>query len=78
MQNQVALGAQRSSTPVKGGIARAPGSTERWGWTGSTLPYGGAERFLVMSVAGPAALAGFLLTLQACPMGKRRGKLLAA
>jgi len=26
MQNQVALGAKRSPTPVKGGIARAPGS----------------------------------------------------
>ncbi len=26
MQNQVALGAKRSSTAVKGGIARAPGS----------------------------------------------------
>ena len=34
---QVALGAQRSSTPVKGGIARAPGSTQRWGGTGSPV-----------------------------------------
>ena len=29
MQDQVALGAQRSPTPVKGGIARAPGSQQR-------------------------------------------------
>ena len=29
MQDQVALGAQRSPTPVKGGIARAPGSLKQ-------------------------------------------------
>jgi len=29
MQDQVALGAQRSPTPGKGGIARAAGSQER-------------------------------------------------
>jgi hypothetical protein len=29
MQDQVALGAQRSPTPVKGGIARAAGSLKR-------------------------------------------------
>jgi len=40
MQNQVALGAKRSPTLVKGGIARAPGLQSRWACTGDM--YGGS------------------------------------
>ncbi|WP_236600804.1 hypothetical protein [Ktedonobacter sp. SOSP1-85] len=34
----LALGAQRSPTPVKGGIAHAPGWKDRYGMVGQPLP----------------------------------------
>jgi len=40
MQNQVALGAKRSPTPVKGGIACAPGSHKRGDGCGALRTYG--------------------------------------
>ncbi len=44
MQDQVALGAQRSPTPVKGGIARAPGSPKRGDGLAAPCTCGGLKR----------------------------------
>jgi hypothetical protein len=37
MQNQVALGAQRSPSPVKGSIARGSWLAQTWRWTGCII-----------------------------------------
>jgi hypothetical protein len=44
MQDQVALGAKRSPSPVKGGIVRAPGSQKRGDEQAASDSYGGAKR----------------------------------
>jgi len=43
MQDQVALGESRSPPSVKGGIARAPGSLSRWGWSVQLMEMAGFD-----------------------------------
>ncbi len=65
MQDQVALGAKRSPTPVKGGIARAPGSQKPGDGHVALCTYGGAKRFLLMR-RQDLTLSDFYLKFHEC------------
>ena len=78
MQDQVALGAKRSPIPVKGSIARAPGSQKRGDGDTALRTSGGAQWVLLKSTAGLDTQVVSCSSSMSVPWVSLRGRLLTA